>query len=300
MSNLRRPRVTVVVPTRNCKDTIVKLLHSLRKLDYPNYEVLIVDSSTDGTDKICKEYRFKVILFSSQVTVDTNIKRNIGIKNASGDIIAFTDGDCEVPSNWLSEIASTFAKFPNVDIVGGSVHTIPHSFAEYYADEALISILPKYTYPVLIRKSSTGIRYPVCCNIAFRRSIFEQNKFNENWGHGWDEIELLCQLTNQGHLIYINPKIIVHHHHRSSLTKLLQQVYHYGVGAEHFAQVFKVSLFKTIRNDTHLVALKSLPYAIRLACKKRRMSPLLYPFIDFLVCISYFSGAFHQYIKKEG
>ena len=61
-ADLNWPAISVVVCTYNGKRTIRDCLEGLRRVDYPNFEVIVVnDGSTDGTQTIAKEYGFRVI-----------------------------------------------------------------------------------------------------------------------------------------------------------------------------------------------------------------------------------------------
>lgn len=99
------PKVSVVVPCFNSGYFYKSFLESLRKLDYPNFEVIIVDdNSTDGSfEHIQGTYgndsRFKLIRTLKRENVAGS--RNIGIMFASGKYIAFAEMDMEVDKNWL-------------------------------------------------------------------------------------------------------------------------------------------------------------------------------------------------------
>ncbi|MEM3522621.1 MAG: glycosyltransferase, partial [Candidatus Bathyarchaeia archaeon] len=94
MNNSFKKNVSIIVPVKNCKPTIKSLLDSLMKLKYPKdtLEIIIVDgNSKDGTREILKNYSVKVL---EEPGLGLNYARNIGFKNSTGEIIAFTDGDC--------------------------------------------------------------------------------------------------------------------------------------------------------------------------------------------------------------
>jgi len=102
-----KPFVSVIIPVRNGQHTLKKCLDSVRKLDYPNFEVIVInDGSTDGTAHILSEYSdFKII---STRGVGPSRARNMAIGQAKGEFVAFTDADCIVDSKWLDSLLAGF------------------------------------------------------------------------------------------------------------------------------------------------------------------------------------------------
>ncbi|WP_195695127.1 glycosyltransferase family 2 protein [Priestia megaterium] len=95
------PLVSIVIPTYNRGDTLVKTINSVFSQSYTNYEVIIVDdASTDKTEKIVREIKDPRLKY---IKLNQNSKgtrpRNVGIQSSSGDYIALLDSDDE----WLPE-----------------------------------------------------------------------------------------------------------------------------------------------------------------------------------------------------
>ena len=117
---LEVPFVSIVVGVRNEERYISECVDSLLSIDYPKekYEIIIVDGmSNDNTQNIIKQYSVKLILNEKQ---NVAAARNLGVKNAKGDLIAFTDGDCEVNKSWLKILVKEFmTASDDVACVGG-------------------------------------------------------------------------------------------------------------------------------------------------------------------------------------
>jgi glycosyltransferase AglE len=145
MSSNSYPFVSVIIPVYNSAIGIKKTLTALQTQTYPrdHFEVIIVDNgSTDETRDVAAEFSVKVL---HQPIRGSYAARNMGIASAHGDIIAFTDSDCEPDVNWLL-CGVQHLQTHHVDAVGGFVSftfsATPH--AAEYAD-ALINIDNEYS-----------------------------------------------------------------------------------------------------------------------------------------------------------
>ena len=100
----RSPRISVVVACYNAARTLQPCLDSLTRLNYPDYEVLVVDDgSTDATPQIISQFKnFRNI---RQEHLGLSAARNAGIAASTGEIVAFTDADCRADEDWLYYLA---------------------------------------------------------------------------------------------------------------------------------------------------------------------------------------------------
>ena len=97
----RYPKVSVVVASYNGERTLKACLDSLQRLNYPDYEVILVDDgSTDATPQIALAHP-GVRYFRHEKNLGLSVARNTGIAAATGEIIAFTDSDCRADEDWL-------------------------------------------------------------------------------------------------------------------------------------------------------------------------------------------------------
>jgi glycosyltransferase involved in cell wall biosynthesis len=293
------PKVTVVIPTKNCSNSVGRLLDSLLKQSYQDFEVLVVDSSNDTTSEIASRYAVRVVECR---TNGLTIARNVGVKSSSGEIICFVDGDCTMEPDWLDRIVAEFKKNPQIGCVGGSVLSNESSFIGRYYSEAFIPIYPKYSKPSLIvgqlaDQPFSEARFPAGCNMAFKKdALTKVGGFNENWKNAWDEFEVMNRLLQAGYSISVNPKIIVYHSPRSSIFGTIRQAYSYGYGAGTFAKTHKGTLTARVGAACQ-AAFKSFLHAVNIFKNNREFLPLAYPFLDCVLGLSYYAGYANAYVR---
>jgi len=123
---MKKPLVSVVIPAYNEENYIANCLKSVLAQDFPkkDYEVIVVNNnSTDNTANLVKKYfpQVKLITEKKQGVVFARIK---GVAEAKGEIIAFTDADTLLPSDWLKKITHAFSH-PQIVGVGGHIKLFP-------------------------------------------------------------------------------------------------------------------------------------------------------------------------------
>lgn len=101
--------MSVVVSTMNRAQDIETCLKSVSHQDYPNYEIIVVDSSSEAivekVRQIALNYNAKYI---QERQKGLSIARNKGVRESSGEIVVFTDDDAVPEASWLKEISKAF------------------------------------------------------------------------------------------------------------------------------------------------------------------------------------------------
>lgn len=113
-----RPKLSVIIPTKNEAKLLPRCLQSLtrQKTSIP-FEIIIVDTnSTDGTPNIAKSFGARVIRQPKKGKVFAFRK---GADNARGEILCFTEADCIAPNHWIDTIATYLDHNPHVSTVCG-------------------------------------------------------------------------------------------------------------------------------------------------------------------------------------
>ena len=119
--------VSVVIPTHNRVDLLSRAIDSALNQTYKNLEVIVVsDGSTDGTDELMQKYekdsRVKYINYKSGH--GGNYARNMGIKAARGEFVAFLDDDDEWWSNKIEKQICIMSSDKEIGLVYTGTHSI--------------------------------------------------------------------------------------------------------------------------------------------------------------------------------
>ena len=120
------PLVTVTVCTRNRTADLALCLASLDKIDYPNLDLLVIDNAPDNndTERLIKS-DFPHIRYILESRPGLDWARNRAIAEAKGEIIAATDADTVVSSDWLELIENAFRDKKVVAVTGAAYYNTP-------------------------------------------------------------------------------------------------------------------------------------------------------------------------------
>lgn len=164
------PTISALVCTFNRGPSIVDTVSSILAIDHPHFEFVIIDQSTNDEAEqatLCfrADPRFK---FVRSKTVGKGEALDHGLKVTTGDLIAITDDDCTVPSNWLEKFQSIFAKHKNIAVCFCNVDPAQH--------DPSAGFIPHY-----VRKSDRLLRTlsdmcgsrAIGAGMAVRRSMVE-------------------------------------------------------------------------------------------------------------------------------
>jgi GT2 family glycosyltransferase len=215
-----RPMVSVVVCSYNGARTIRETLEGLTRLDYPHYEVIVVDDgSTDATAAIAAEYDVRLI---SGPNRGLSHARNVGLRAARGAIVAYIDDDAWPDPAWLTYLVSVFNRTTH-DGVGGP-NIPPPGDGE---TGACVANAPGG--PVHVLLSDTEAEHIPGCNMAFRRAALEViGGFDEQFRKAGDDVDVCWRLREHGMTIGFSPAAVVWHHRRTSVGAYFRQQRGYG------------------------------------------------------------------------
>lgn len=163
------PKASVLICTRNRPQDLALALPTVLANDYPDYEVIVVDQS-DGretADVVCSHQgRHPGLRYVPTETRGLSAARNLAVGLAGGEIIAFTDDDCEAPPDWVAGIVRVFVDNPEFGLIFGQVHMLP----EHQGRDVSVPCLYFDTRRILTRGEIFGMG----ANMAFRRTAWER------------------------------------------------------------------------------------------------------------------------------
>lgn len=214
-------RFSVIVCTRNGAARIGACLEALETQRLPAREVIVVDDgSTDGTGDLVAASFPEVKLLRLKAG-GLGAARNAGAERATGEVLAFTDDDCEPDRDWLAGLALAFEK--GCDAAGGP--NLPPPARD--AAEAVVAAAPGAPSHVML--DDTEAEHLPGCNLAVRRSsYFAVGGFDPVFTTAGDDVNFCWRLRDHGFRMGFAPTAFVWHHRRPSLRGYLKQQIGYG------------------------------------------------------------------------
>ncbi|MGH7877954.1 MAG: glycosyltransferase, partial [Candidatus Binataceae bacterium] len=215
------PMVSVVVCAYNAERTMLACLESLRELDYPNYEVIVVDDgSRDRTAEIAAEFpEFRLI---RQPNKGLGVARNVGMQAARGELIAYTDSDCVVDPHWLSLMVRAIVA-NGFDGCGGPNYA-PH---EPGWVEGAVAASPGA--PCHVLTSDDRAEHLAGCNMVFRKTaLLELGGFDPQFTAAGDDVDICWRMLDAGLTLGFCPAAFVWHFRRNTVKAYYGQQRGYG------------------------------------------------------------------------
>src|SRR5438876_99961 len=216
------PKVSVVVASYNGERTLQACLESLERLNYPNYEVILVDDgSTDTTAQIASKHP-KVRYVHHERNFGLSVARNTGIVASEGEIIAFTDADCRADEDWLYYLVGDLLDSPFAGM--GGPNLLP---PEDSPVAAAVMVSPGGPAHVLL--TDRQAEHIPGCNMAFYKwALADAGGFDPIFHQAGDDVDICWRLQQAGHKIGFSPAAFVWHFRRSTIGAYLKQQSGYG------------------------------------------------------------------------
>ncbi|MBI5142770.1 MAG: glycosyltransferase [Nitrospirae bacterium] len=197
--------ISVIIPSYNSWPLIGKTLESLTTQNARCGEIIVSDSSDDGSDQKITTHYPHVTLLHNSGRLFPGAARNRAIDVASGSVIAMIDADAEASPDWLHAIGENFVREPEAAGFGGSIANARESSPA--ARIAHLLEFGGYT-PAWPRRR---VRMAPSCNLALRRDVFDHARFLEDW-FGNEDVLLADNISRRGGHIVFDPAMSVNHH----------------------------------------------------------------------------------------
>lgn len=226
-------KVTVVIPVKEINDYIKESNEYLSRLDFDSFEVIVFPDRDSG------------VKLSGARIIPTGLmgpaeKRDLALKYAEGEILAFLDDDAYPRADWLKNAVRHFSD-PGVGAVGGPAVTPKSDSILQRASGAVFAsrlTSSNYTYRYIPEKYREVDDFPTV-NLFIRKSVFELlGGFDTGYWPG-EDTKLCLDITKKlGLKIIYDPEVFVFHHRRALFGPHLKQVSRYAFQRGYFVRVF--------------------------------------------------------------
>jgi glycosyltransferase involved in cell wall biosynthesis len=233
------PLASVIVCTRNRPQVLARTLRSLEQLEYPDFEVLVIDSSSSSLTADLIRATFADAHYRHVGDFAKSAALNLGIEIASGEVVAFTDDDVIVDRHWLIELVGALESDRRVACATGLAFPLELAtqaqvwfeesggFTEGFDRRILDPEAPPERgslLPYATGKIGAGV------NMAWRRDVIRSlGGFDLALDPG-EELAAFFDALISGFKIVYEPAAIVYHEHRRTYEELRRQLYWHGLG----------------------------------------------------------------------
>ncbi len=241
------PAISVVLCTRDRPEQVADALRSILSLDYPDFEVVVVDNAarTDATAQVVQRLDDLRVRLVTEPVPGLSTARNTGLRAARHQIVAFTDDDVVVDPLWLRGIARGFRRAPFVTCVSGLVPSGElRTAAQAYFDQRVSwagSLRPRLysmaapppdqpLFPFQVGRFGTGANFAVQRDRILALGGFDEALGAGTASQGGEDLDIFFRVLTAGDILATEPAAIVWHRHRSDNEALLKQARGYGLG----------------------------------------------------------------------
>ncbi len=226
------PRVSVIVCSYNGGKTLKECLESLDLLNYPDYEIVLVDDgSKDNTQNLVSAFESsrkrsgrKLADFQNivQKNMGLSYARNAGAHSATGEIFAYTDSDCMADPDWLYYLVGTLISGDYAGVGGPNISPPAVDWIQ-----AAVAAAPGGPSHVLL--TDVVAEHIPGCNMAFHRwAFYSVGGFDPEYRKAGDDVDFCWRLQTGGGVIAFSPAAIVWHYRRFTLQAFRKQQEGYG------------------------------------------------------------------------
>jgi glycosyltransferase involved in cell wall biosynthesis len=227
------PAISSVMCTRNRPRSIGQAVASVLANDHPDFELVIVDQSTDNqTEQVLKAHALDQRLKYIHVEkAGLSAAYNLGISEASASTVAFTDDDCQAPVDWLRSVEAAFGRYPEVEMLYGQTLVGPEL-------AHTPGVVPSFVISEE-RVLGQGLGFQVAgmgSNFAIQKSLISRiGGFDEALGGGGplkssQDFDFLFRAWRSGALTLLSPDVRVNHYGLRAGADWTATLKAYGVG----------------------------------------------------------------------
>jgi len=218
-----KPFVSIIIPFTRVDDGLKECLERCAELDFRDFEIILLPDRKPGED-------FPGARVFETGEIFPSAKRNIGIRESKGDILAFIDSDACPESDWLSKAVPFFSEGVAAAVGGPNLTKLSDSLLERAGGEVLSCFAGSGLLAARFGKGNFSCLEDLpACNLLVRKSDLEENGllFDERLLTAEDS-KLCFELKALGKRLVFSPEVVVRHHRRRLFGPHLRQYWNYG------------------------------------------------------------------------
>jgi succinoglycan biosynthesis protein ExoA len=230
------PKISIIIPIRNEARFIERTIRYVQEQDYPKNKLeilVVVGDSVDDTAAIVQ----RIAAEDPRVTYIHNPRswssaaRNLGIENATGEIITFIDGHTYIDNNQLLQNTAKILREQNVSVLSRPqfLDTPENSHFQQAVSLARKSVAG-HGLDSTIYNDRDELVDPTSSGASYRREVVDKvGRFDERFD-ACEDVEFNHRVAKSGFGSFTSLKLAVYYYPRESLRGLFQQMTRYGVG----------------------------------------------------------------------
>ena len=227
MKTQRQPFVSVIVLNYNGKENTLKLLHSLQKTIYPNYEIIVVDNgSTDGSVEAIRKKDCSIVIVENTKNLGYSGGMNAGIRNSRGEHVVLLNNDMVVHHpNWLSELVKIANQDREIGVVGPMLleYAMPEKIQQVGSVLSNWFLIGAWVPIGAGQKDCGQYSKPIevtWTNGLIKRIVIERiGMLDEKMFAYWEEVDFCFRAKKAGFKIIVTPKSKIWHTGSATIKK---------------------------------------------------------------------------------
>jgi len=270
-------KLSVIIPTYNRKDNLVKTLKAFSQQSYKNFEIIIVDDgSIDSTGEVVKRLSLSLEMkYVFQQNKGPASARNLGIRQAKGEIVFFTGDDIIPSENLLQEHINIHQTAKRNIVVLGYTKWAPQikvtPFRKYITDY-------HFAYPSIVDENNVNWGYFYTSNISINKDFLEKaGLFDEEFPYAaYEDTELGYRLFQYGMRMVFNKEAIAYHNHLINFKSYQNTMFNKGKSA--------VILAKKVPQLKRKASFRETDNLLRCFLKKLILNNFVLPIFTEIIC----------------
>lgn len=240
-------QVSVIIVNLNGKSLLEECLKSLMKVNYTNFEIILVDNnSTDQSVEFVKQTYPSVIIIKLDKNRGYAESNNIGAKNSKGEFLLFLNNDTVVTPNFITELVNVMNSDPKIvicqsfllkskDIVDSSGDFIDSIGVAYSSNEKITDIKE-----ILSARGASMLA---------KKNVFEKlGGFDEQFYVSFEDVDLGWRAWIMGYKVVVVPKSIVYHLGGKTVNKMESLIAFHGIKNQLAMKITNFEFFNSIKS----------------------------------------------------